>query len=167
MKNRDNEFFREEELDELVEKRDYETLRDKMSRIFACPCCLNGFKHCRKYLEVFSKEEIRKTPTLAAAEAVIQAIYGNLEKVENELHKEPPDHVLESVSRLVSAEQPVWTGSPSALADAVHVGMAANALSKYLNVKSGRLLDEYHVRYENKVRHEGRRITLTYDAESK
>lgn len=34
MKNRDNEFFREEELDELVEKRDYETLRDKMSRIF-------------------------------------------------------------------------------------------------------------------------------------
>ena len=91
----------------------------------------------------------------------------NLEKVENELHKEPPDHVLESVSRLVSAEQPVWTGSPSELADAVHAGMAANVLSKYLNVKSGRLLDEYHVRYENKVRHEGRRITLTYDAESK
>ena len=30
----------------------------------------------------FSKEEIRKTPTLAAAEAVIQAIYGNLEKAE-------------------------------------------------------------------------------------
>ena len=85
----------------------------------------------------------------------------NLEKVENELHKEPPDHILEAVSGLVSAEQPVWTGSPSALADAVHGGMAANALSKYLNVKSGRLLDEYHVRYENKVRHEGRRITLT------
>lgn len=82
MKNRDNEFFREEELDELVEKRDYETLREKMSRIFTCPCCLNGFKHCRKYLEVFSKEEIRKTPTFAAAEAVIQAIYGNLEKAE-------------------------------------------------------------------------------------
>lgn len=82
MKNRDNEFFREEERDELVEKRDYETLRDKMSRIFTCPCCLNGFKHCRKYLKVFSKEEIRKTPTFAAAEAVIQAIYGNLEKAE-------------------------------------------------------------------------------------
>ena len=91
----------------------------------------------------------------------------NLENVENELHKEPPDHVLEAIAELVSAEQSVWTGSPSALADAVHVGMAANALSKYLNVKSGRLLDEYHVRYENKVRHEGRRITLTYDTESK
>lgn len=91
----------------------------------------------------------------------------NLEKVENELHREPPDHVLEAVAELVSADQPVWTGSPSELADTVHVGMAANALSKYLNVKSGRLLDEYRVRYENKVRHEGRRITLTYDAENK
>ena len=65
----------------------------------------------------------------------------NLEKVENELHKEPPDHVLEAVAELVSAEQPVWTESPSELADAVNVGMAANVLSKYLNVKSGRLLD--------------------------
>mgnify|MGYP000755914302 FL=1 len=90
----------------------------------------------------------------------------NLEKLENELHKEPPDHVLEAVSRLVSADQPVWTGSPSELAGAVHAGMAANALSKYLNVKSSRLLDEYHVRYENKVRHEGRRITLTFIAEN-
>lgn len=53
MKNRDNEFFREEELDELVEKRDYETLRDKMSRIFACPCCLNGFKHVENISKFF------------------------------------------------------------------------------------------------------------------
>ena len=82
------------------------------------------------------------------------------------MHKEPPDHVLEAVAKLVPAEQPVWTGSPSALADAASVGMAANALSKYLNVKSGRLLDEYHVRCENKVRHEGRRITLTFVAAS-
>ena len=82
--------------------------------------------------------------------------------MENELHREPPDHVLEAVAGLLSVEQPIWTGSPSALADAVHAGMAANALSKYLNVKSGRLLDEYHVRYENKVRHEGRRIALTF-----
>ena len=88
----------------------------------------------------------------------------NLEKVENELHKEPPDHVLDAVAGLLSAEHPIWTGSPSALADAVHVGMAANALSKYLNVKSGRLLDEYRVRYENRVRHEGWRITLTFVA---
>lgn len=82
------------------------------------------------------------------------------------MHKEPPDHILEAVAGLVSAAQPTWTGSPSELADVVSVGMAANTLSKYLNVKSGRLLDEYHVRYENKVRHEGRRITLASVAAS-
>lgn len=85
-----------------------------------------------------------------------------LEKTENELHKEPPDKVLESVSQLVSPYQREWTGSPSELAEAAHVGMAANTLTKYLNVKSGRLLDEYHVGYENKAKHTGRQVKLTY-----
>ena len=89
----------------------------------------------------------------------------NLEKTENELHKEPPDPTLEAVAKLLSIEQPEWTGSPSDLAEAVNVGMAPNALSKYLNVKCGRLLEEYGVRYENKARHAGRRITLTLQAQ--
>ena len=86
----------------------------------------------------------------------------NLEKVENELHKEPPDTVLEAVSKLVSADKREWVGSPSELAEQSNVGMAANTLSKYLNVKSGRLLEEYHVGYENKPRHAGRQVKLTY-----
>lgn len=85
-----------------------------------------------------------------------------LEKTENELHKEPPDKVLESVSQLVSPNQREWTGSPSELAEVANVGMAANALTKYLNVKSGRLLDEHHVSYENKAKHTGRQVKLTY-----
>ncbi len=88
----------------------------------------------------------------------------NLERTENELYKEPPDPILDAVAGLVSAEQPEWTGSPSELAEAVDSGMAANALSKYLNVKCGRLREEYGVRYENKARHAGRRITLTLEA---
>ena len=40
--------------------------------------------------------------------------------------------------------------------------LAANALTKYLNVKSGRLLEEYRVSYENKARHAGRQVKLTY-----
>lgn len=44
----------------------------------------------------------------------------------------------------------------------MNTGMAANALTKYLNVKSGRLLDEYHVRYENRAKHSGRQVKLTY-----
>lgn len=85
-----------------------------------------------------------------------------LEKTENELHKEPPDGILEAVSKLVSSDRREWTGSPSELADAANVGMAANTLTKYLNVKSGRLLDEYHVSYENKAKHTGRQVKLTY-----
>ena len=34
------------------------------------------------------------------------------------------------------------------------------ALTKYLNVKCGRLKDEYSISYENKARHLGRRVTL-------
>lgn len=86
----------------------------------------------------------------------------SLEKTENELHKEPPDAVLEAVSKLVSAENLEWTGSPTELAEAVNVGMATNALTKYLNVKSSRLLDEHHVEYENKAKHSGRQVILTY-----
>ena len=86
----------------------------------------------------------------------------NLDKTETELHKEPSDAVLEAVARLVSAEQREWTGSPSELAEAVNTGMAANALTKYLNVKCGRLMDEYGIIYENKAKHSGRKVTLTY-----
>ena len=89
----------------------------------------------------------------------------NLEKTETELHKEPPDPVLEAVARLVTSEQPEWTGSPSELAEALDTGMAANALTKYLNVKCGRLMDEYGISYENKAKHSGRRVTLTYSTE--
>lgn len=86
----------------------------------------------------------------------------NLDKTETELHKEPPDATLEAIARLVSAEQREWTGSPSELAEAVNTGMAANALTKYLNVKCGRLMDEYGIIYENKAKHSGRKVTLTY-----
>lgn len=85
-----------------------------------------------------------------------------LEKTENELHKEPPDGILEAVSKLVSPDCREWMGSPSELANAANVGMAANTLTKYLNVKSGRLLDEYHVSYENKAKHTGRQVKLAY-----
>ena len=86
----------------------------------------------------------------------------SLERTENEPYQEPPDPVLDTVSQLVSSESREWAGSPTELAEAVNTGMAANALTKYLNVKSGRLLDEYHVRYENRAKHSGRQVKLTY-----
>ncbi|MEE1357431.1 MAG: helicase RepA family protein, partial [Clostridia bacterium] len=79
----------------------------------------------------------------------------NLDRTETELHREPPDPVLEAVARLVTPEQPEWTGSPSELAEKLNIGMAANALTKYLNIKHGRLKDEYGISYENKAKHSG------------
>ena len=38
MKNRDNEFFIEEKLDELVATGALDSLKDQMSRILAYPC---------------------------------------------------------------------------------------------------------------------------------
>ena len=86
----------------------------------------------------------------------------SLERTENEPYQEPPDPVLDTVSQLVSSESREWTGSLTELAGMVNTGMAANALTKYLNVKSGRLLDEYHVKYENRAKHSGRQVKLTY-----
>lgn len=54
------------------------------------------------------------------------------ERTENEPHREPPDPVLAAVAALVTSENREWTGSPTELADQVNIGLAANALTKYL-----------------------------------
>lgn len=85
-----------------------------------------------------------------------------LESAETELWKMPPDPILAAVAKLVTSGHREWTGSPTELAEALNVGMAANALTKYLNINASRLLDEYYIKYENKTKHIGRRISLTY-----
>ena len=40
--------------------------------------------------------------------------------------------------------------------------MAVNRLTKHLNVNASRLLEEHQVKYEYKIKHEGRRIRLIY-----
>lgn len=85
-----------------------------------------------------------------------------LDHAENELWKPPPDPVLKAVSRIVSPETPHWEGSPTELAQAIHMDMAVNRLTRHLNVNAGCLLEEYQVKYESKTRHTGRCILLTH-----
>ena len=85
-----------------------------------------------------------------------------LERREKELYREPPDRVLEAVAGLVNGESREWTGSPTELAEAAGLDMAANALSKYLNVKAGSLLEKHRVAYENRATHGGRRVKLSF-----
>lgn len=85
-----------------------------------------------------------------------------LDHAENELWKQPPDPVLEAVAKMVSDENREWEGSPTELAEALQLNMAMNRLTKHLNVNASRLLEEHQVKYENKTKHAGRRIRLTY-----
>ena len=86
-----------------------------------------------------------------------------LERRETELHKEPPDEVLEAVAALVTAERPEWNGTATDLAAALGLGMKANALAMRLNVRAGRLAYEYHIRYKSDRTHAGRNISLTLE----
>lgn len=86
----------------------------------------------------------------------------SLDHAENELWKQPTGPVLEAVAKIVSSENREWEGSPTELTQAIQTDMAVNRLTKHLNVNASRLLEEHQVKYENKTKHAGRRIQLTY-----
>ena len=85
----------------------------------------------------------------------------NFEKAERQLWKEPPDPILTEVAKLVTAEYPQWKGSATELAEALRLSIQPNALSKKLNVKAGKLMQEFGIRYENNRSRTGSNITLT------
>ena len=85
----------------------------------------------------------------------------NLEHKELELWKEPPDKMLEKIAGLLTQENPVWQGSATELVEILGEDIKPNFLSKKLNVKAGRLLDEFNIRYENSRTKTGSNIILT------
>ena len=84
-----------------------------------------------------------------------------LDRTETEPQKEPPDPVLEAVSKIVTEEQPEWNGTATELAEMISGDLTPISLSMRLNVRAGRLMEEYHIRYEPTRTHAGRRIRLT------
>ncbi len=83
-----------------------------------------------------------------------------LEKAETELWQEPPEPLLQMVRGLLSEDHPLWEGSPTELAQALHLDMKPNQLSTKLNVNARRLLQEQNISYHNSRTHAGRKITL-------
>ena len=81
-----------------------------------------------------------------------------LESVETELWKEPPDPILEAVAKMMTEQS--WTGTPSQLVEVLEFDIQPNALTKRLNVKASQLENEYGIHYESKRTHAGRRIIL-------
>lgn len=87
-----------------------------------------------------------------------ESLIWELESVETELWKEPPDSILEAVARMMTDQS--WTGTPSQLVEALNLDLPPNALTKRLNVKASHLESEYGIRYESNRTHAGRRIIL-------
>ena len=85
----------------------------------------------------------------------------NFEKAERQLWKEPPDPILMAVAKLVTVKCPQWKGSATELAEALRLSIQPNALSKKLNVKAGKLMQKFGIRYENNRSRTGSNITLT------
>ena len=84
----------------------------------------------------------------------------DLDHVETELWKAPPEPLLEEIAKRVTVDRPEWSGSPTGLCDFLDVDMKANALTQKLNVNAGRLLREHGIVYWNKRCHAGRQIGL-------
>jgi len=89
-----------------------------------------------------------------------QTLLWELEQVETELWKEPPEPIIEKLAAFITSDNTEWCGSPTELVEVLGVDMKANALSMKLNVNAGRLFNEYGICYENKRCHDGRKVRL-------
>ena len=87
----------------------------------------------------------------------------NLERAETEVWKEPVDPILEAISKFITPENSDWNGSPTELVNVLDIDMKPNVLSLRLNVRAGKLFNDYSIRYESSRTHAGRNIRLTFD----
>ena len=109
-------------------------------------------------LSISGRDQSDQRIHLVRDEATLQ---WNFDHADTELHKEPPDPLLESVAALVTAERPTWQGSATELIAATGCEIQPNALAKRLNVNAAKLLCDYGIRYTNAHTKTGSRITLT------
>ena len=85
-----------------------------------------------------------------------------LDKIETELWKEPPEPLLERIAELINEANPSWSGTPTELCNYLSFDIKPSAITQKLNVNVNRLKDEYKLAYHYKRTHEGRKITLTF-----
>ena len=86
----------------------------------------------------------------------------DLERTETELWKEPTEPILEAIAEIITADNSLWEGTPTQLAEILKSDIPPNALTRKLNVNAGRLYNEYRISYTNKHTHGGRLIRLAY-----
>lgn len=92
-----------------------------------------------------------------------ETLVWELDKIETELWKAPPEPLLDRIAERINADNLQWSGTPTELCEYLAVGIKPNAITQKLNVNVNRLMDEYKIVYHYKRTHEGRRIMLIYE----
>ena len=85
-----------------------------------------------------------------------------LDHVEAEPWVEPTDAVLEAIAALVNETSPVWNGTATELVATLGLDLKPNALAMRLNIRAGKLEDQYHICYTSNRNHAGRNIQLVF-----
>ena len=86
-----------------------------------------------------------------------ERLYWDLDHVETNLHKIPPDPILEKIDAMLTDS---WNGTATELVQLLAVDYKPNAITRYLNVNNGRLENEYGITYQNRRTHSGRIVIL-------
>lgn len=86
-----------------------------------------------------------------------------LDKIETELWKAPPEPLLDRIAERIKADNLQWSGTPTELCEYLAVGIKPNAITQKLNVNVNRLMDEYKIAYHYQRTHDGRKITLIFE----
>ena len=95
-------------------------------------------------------------------------LHWELVEVETGRFKEPPNPLVELVSRLVNEENPSWNGTATELAQCLSAmdssrSFTPNWIVRTLNVQQENLLREYGVRYVSHRTKEGKALSLRWD----
>ena len=78
-----------------------------------------------------------------------ETLLWELRKAETQLWKEPPEPLLEKISKVFSSDGTEWSGTATELCEYLSIDCSPNALTRKLNVNAGRLYNEYSIRYES------------------
>ena len=92
-----------------------------------------------------------------------ETLVWELDKIETELWKAPPEPLLDRIAERINADNLQWSGTPTELCEYLAVGIKPNAITQKLNVNVNRLMDEYKIAYHYQRTHDGRKITLIFE----
>lgn len=93
-----------------------------------------------------------------------QTLAWELEKVETDLWKAAEEPILAEISSRINEDHPSWKGSPTELCSFLGTELKPNVLSMKLNINANTLLRKYHIRYRSTRTHNGRLVSLNYEA---